>query len=348
MKLILKNIEIAAISSYLPKAEIDLRSLSDEYGMNEVEKIIKATGIESVRVAGDEQTSSDMCIEAVNFLCEKENLERERIDGLIFVSQTPDYILPSTSVVLQHRLGLRKDTLCLDIRYGCSGYIYGLFQAALWINSGACRNVILLVGDTSTRLINPKDRSLRMVFGDAGSATLVTKGEDVMSFAIHSDGSGADRLIVPAGGFRMPISEQTKCIRTDEDGNSRSLEDMYMDGMAIFDFAISNVHTNIQEVLDLNNWDKNDVDLYALHQANKFIVNCIRKKMKLDISKVPINLSHLGNTGPATIPVLLSDVLSSKYFSLEKVIMSGFGVGLSWGSIGCSLKNTRFYKPINK
>ena len=347
MNLDLENIELVAVGSYLPKRKFELRTLYEEYGEIEVEKIIKATGVESIRIADLDQTSSDMCMEAANYLIQKENLDRRKIDGLVFVSQTPDYLLPSTSVLLQHKLGLEQNTICLDIRYGCSGYIYGLFQAALLVNSGACENVLLLAGDTSTRLINPKDRSLRMVFGDAGSASLITKGNGNLAFAIHSDGSGYDKLIVPAGGSRMPISEQTKSIQTDSDGNTRSLENMYMDGMAIFDFAISNVHKNIKEILDVKKWGKDDVDLYALHQANKFIVNCIRKKMKLDISKVPINLSHIGNTGPATIPVLLSDILSSNRSSLKKVVMSGFGVGLSWGSVGCNLENTRFYKPIN-
>lgn len=143
-------------------------------------------------------------------------------------------MLPSTSICLQERLGLTKDTVCMDVHYGCSGYIYGLFQAALWIHSGACANVLLLTGDTTSRIINEHDKSLRMVFGDCGTATMVTQGSHSMGFHIQSDGSGANRLIVPAGGFRTPVSEQSSALAWDEDQNGRTLNDLYMDGLGLF------------------------------------------------------------------------------------------------------------------
>jgi len=289
-----------------------------------------------------------MCFEAAKSLIEKEKLDAEKIDGLVFVSQTVDYILPSTSIILQNRLGLTEDTLCLDIHYGCSGYIYGIFQASLWINSGACNQVLVLSGDTSSRLINPNDKSLRMVFGDCGTATLVTKGNSTIGFSICSDGSGYDRLIVPVGGFRNPKTEKTKELLFDEDNNGRTSEDLFMDGMAIFNFAISKVHLNINSLIEHVGWNKDDVKLYALHQANNFMVNYIRKKLKVDSEKVPLNILNYGNTGPATIPLLLSDSLSSNNTILDKSILCGFGVGLSWGSIACDLSDTHFYEPINK
>ena len=352
MKTKLENIQIAAITSYLPTESLEMSLLAGEFGEREVKNIIEATGIERVRIAREDQTSSDLCFFAASHLIEQEKLLCSEIDGLVFVSQTPDYILPATSILLQDRLGLSKDTVCVDIHYGCTGYIYGLFQAALWISSNACKNVLVLAGDTTSKMIHPKDKSLRMVFGDCGTATLVTRGHSSLGFSICSDGSEYDKLIVPAGGFRTPRSVETKKEVADKDGNVRTAENLYMDGMAIFDFAINNVHTNINELLEYMQWEKNAVDLFALHQANNFMVTYIRKKLKVPPEKVPMNVTNYGNTGPATIPLLFSDLCSEAEAnvsaSLSKVIMSGFGVGLSWGSIAADLSKTRFYRPINK
>ncbi len=348
MKAKIEDIQIAAITAYLPKEKVVLTSLGELFGNKEVENIINATGIEQVHIAGKGETSSDMCFEAANYLINRENLDRAKIGGLVFVSQTPDYILPATSVILQDRLGLSKNTVCLDIHYGCSGYIYGLFQAALWINIGACEQVLVLAGDTTSSMIHGQDKSLRMVFGDSGTATLVTKGNTTMGISINSDGSGYDRLIVPAGGFRTPKSEATKELIYDEDKNGRTSESLFMDGMAIFNFAIFNVHKDINTLIEEVNWNKDDVKLYALHQANSFMLNYIRKKLKVEDYKVPMNVRNYGNTGPATIPLLLADLYHLSDQILDKVILSGFGVGLSWGSIACNLTKTKFYEPLNK
>lgn len=344
MKTIINNIEIKAITSYLPEKKLELSSLSNIYGEQQVEYIIKNTGIKEVHIANEDETAADLCYKAAINLINQHKINIEDIDGLIFVSQTPDYILPSTSVVLQDRLGLSKNTVCIDINYGCSGYIYGIFQAASWINCNACKNVLVLVGDTITKLVNPNDKSLRMVFGDAGTASLVSSGESSMGFVINSDGSDYDKLIVPAGAFRLPISEKTNVPIEDDDKNIRTLENIYMDGMAIFNFAITKVHKNINENIELREWDKNDIGLFALHQANKFMVNYIGKKLKVKPELVPVHIENYGNTGPATIPLLLSE-LGDKY-NTQKTILSGFGVGLSWGSISTDLSNTKFYKPL--
>lgn len=348
MESIIDNIQIKAISSWLPTTVVEMSSLASLYGEKEVGNIIKATGVERVRIAERNMTSSDMCYNAAISLIEKEQIDKTEIDGLVFVSQTSDYILPATSISLQHRLGLGKNTVCIDIHYGCSGFIYGAFQAALWINSGACKNVLVLAGDTTSRMINPNDKSLRMVFGDCGTATLFGKGSHTMGFTICSDGGGADRLIVPAGGFRYPITEETSELKFDEDHNGRTDNDLFMDGTAIFNFAITNVHKNINHLIDNMDWNKEDVGLFALHQANNFMVNYVRKKIKVELDKVPMNVTNYGNTGPATIPLLFSDLCSEREFNLDKVIMSGFGVGLSWGSIATNMVETRFYPPINK
>lgn len=348
MKTQIEGVEIRAVAAWLPTNNLEMKSLISKYGETSVNNIMQTTGITEVRIADKTMTSADMCQEAAEALIEAEGVDKKDIDGLVFVSQTPDYILPSTSTCLQDKIGLSKETVCLDIRYGCSGYIYGLFQAALWIYSGACQNVLVLSGDTNSRIVNENDRSLRMVMGDAGTTTLLSKGSGKMGFHIQSDGSGAEKLIIPAGGFRTPRSAMTNELQWDEDKNGRTLEDMYMDGMAIFGFAINQVPRNVRTLLELAGWDKDEVGLYALHQANKFMVDFIGKKLKVPADKVPVNADKYGNTGPATIPLLLSDICNKRSFDLSKVVLSGFGVGLSWGSISCDLSKTTFYEPINK
>ena len=331
MKVILNNVQVKAVASWLPKNILEMVSLGAEYGDTEVANIMKATGVERARIADKDMCSSDMCQKAAEALMEKDGINKDEIDGLVFVSQTCDWILPSTSIALQDRLGLSKDTVCIDIHYGCSGFIYGLFQAASWITIGACKNVLVLAGDTTSRMMNPNDKSLRMVFGDCGTASLVTVGNTSMGFHIQSDGSGADRLIVPAGGFRLPVSEETSVLKWDEDKNGRTMNDLFMDGMAIFNFAITEVHKNVNSLIEYMDWAKEDVGFYALHQANEFMVNYVRKKLKVAVEVAPANCKDYGNTGPATIPFLLSDVCSQKQYDLKKTIMCGFGVGLSWG-----------------
>lgn len=348
MKTIIQNVQVKAITAWLPEESLSLQTLSSKYGEKDVLNIIKTTGIEQIRIAPTGMTSSDMCQKAAEHLIDVEKIDKSEIDGLVFVSQTPDYVLPVTATCLQDRMGLSKDTVCQDIRYGCSGYIYGLFQAACWISTGACNNVLVLSGDTNSRLVNENDKSLKMVMGDAGTATLVTEGSCPMGFHIQSDGSGAERLIVPAGGFRTPKSSETSELKWDEDKNGRTAEDMYMDGMAIFMFAITKVHKNINTLLELVGWNKEDLSLVALHQANKFMVENIGKKLKVQSGIVPTNVETYGNTGPATIPLLLSDYGSKNRGRYDKVVLSGFGVGLSWGSVTCDLTYTDFYEPINK
>lgn len=349
MKVVLDNIQIKAVSSWLPERRMRMSDLSEEFGANEVATIMRTTGIEEVRIADADMCSSDMCQRAAEHLIVKEGIDRAEIGGLVFVSQTTDWILPSTSVALQDRLGLSEDTVCMDVHYGCSGFIYGLFQAATWIATGACGMVLVLAGDTTSRMMNENDKSLRMVFGDCGTAMLVTSGTGSVGFHIQSDGSGSNRLIVPAGGFRLPVSAATSELVWDEDKNGRTQNDLYMDGMAIFNFAITKVPKNINSLLGMMDWPKEEVGLYALHQANDFMVEYVRRKLKVPKEITPTNCRKYGNTGPASIPLLLSDVCSCPHsYNLSKVVMCGFGVGLSWGSAAADLSGTHFYEPVNK
>ncbi len=350
MKAFFENIRIVGIQAYLPERNFELTDLSVDFGEYEVTKIIETTGIHRVRMAAENETSSDMCFNAAESLIESLGIDRQEITGLIFASQTPDFILPSSAVILQGRLGLSQETVCFDIPYGCSGYIYGLYLASMLISSHSCKNVLVLAGDTSTRMVNPRDKAVKMVFGDAGSATLVTEGTSTISFSIHSDGTRYKDLIIPAGMFRNPSTAATKEVTERENHNWRSDEDIFMDGMEIFDFAIHEVPADINTVIESMNWTKEEVGILALHQANDYMVNYIRKKLKIDKTKTPVAVENYGNTGPASIPLALCESLhdASDTASLKKSILSGFGVGLSWGSIACDLSETHFFKPINK
>lgn len=352
MKCIINNINIQAIATYLPTNILEMNSLIDLYGENNVKMVINATGVERVHVADKEQTASDMCFEAASFLLEKEKINKEEIDALLFVSQTADYRAPATSIILQDRLGLSTEIVCFDIPYGCSGYIYGIFQAATLIGSGTCKNVLVLAGDTTTKMINPKDRAQRMVFGDCGSATIVSKGMGQIGFHICSDGSQHEKVIIPAGGFRIPSSEKTRKEYIDSDGNYRTQENLYMDGSSVFNFIIKFGQQSINTLLQYMKWNKNDVNFFALHQATRFTLSYLRKRLKIDSEKAPINIANYGNTGPTTIPLILTDLCHSESgvetTKWDKVIMSAYGIGLSWGSIACNLSQTHIYKPINK
>lgn len=348
------NVSIKAIATYLPPQGLEMSSLNGVFGEDTVKAVLNATGIERVRVSASEQTASDECYEAACLLLEKENIDKSTIDGLIFVSQTFDHIAPATSIILQGRLGLSNDVLCFDLPFGCSGYINGVTQAAALISSGACHNVLLLAGDTTTKLVNKKDRPHVMVFGDCGSATLISSnvGKNI-SAHVCSNGYDYKTVIVPAGGFRMPSSDNTKIEFADQNGNIRTLENLAMDGDAVFNFIVHCGQESIKNMLEYMQWSVEDVDFYALHQATKFTLSFLRKRLKIDPYKAPINIENYGNTGPTTVPLVLSDLCymnNDKYdtSTFKKVIMSAYGVGLSWGTVACDLSETHIYKPINK
>lgn len=346
LETVFKNICIVGVATVVPEKVLKLDSLSSVYGEEEVRKIIATTGVKEVRITDDSTTASDLCYQSAEHLIEQMDIVKDEIDGLVFVSQTNDYCLPQTSNVLQSRLGLNENVFCLDIRLGCSGYVVGLFQASLLINSGACKNVLVLAGDTTSKLINPKDKSLRMVFGDAGSATYVTRGIDDIGFKIHNKGSGFSELIVPAGGFRKPVSNLTANEIMDQDGNVRSENDLYMNGTEIFNFAINKVPKLVDDLLEKARWSKTEVDLFLFHQANNFMVEYLRRKLKIISEKVPLGVETYGNTGPCSIPLLLSHI-SDKPITKDKVLMCGFGVGLSWAGCYTNLSKTKFFKTID-
>lgn len=347
MQIKLQALNISCISSAIPVNIFDLKSLSEDFGAESVNSIIKSTGISSVRVADQDKTSADYCLIAAKSILKKKGIAPESIDGLIYVSQTPDYLIPQNSFLLQNQLGMTRDAICFDLRIGCSGYIYGVYLASLLISSGSCKKVLVLAGDTSTKIIHPKDRSLRMVFGDAGTASLVESGTTDIWFEFNSNGARFKELFIPAGGSRIPLSDATKQEIIDKDGNYRTQENLFMDGMGIFNFAIVEVPKLVTSLISFSGIEISRIKTFAFHQANTFMVNYLARKLKLPADAVPLVVDGYGNTGPATIPLLLS-VTGQERKEKDQLLFSmlvGFGIGLSWAGMLTDLSKTEFIQP---
>lgn len=341
--------KILAVSSVIPNKIMDLHEYSDMYGSSYIERITESTGINRVRVADIDKTSADYCYEAALKIFECTGICAEEIDGLIFLSESPDYIIPNTAAVLQHRLGIPTNTINMDLRYGCAGYVYGLFQASMLVESGYCKNVLLLAGDTMSKFTHPEDRSLRMVLGDAACATLVSAVADgkPSRYDFFVDGNGVNSLIIPAGGCRMPIKHGvTDVLEFDSEGNGRTKENLYMNGMDVMVFAIRQVPKLINNLLESLNWKTDDVDLFALHQANKIIVDRIVKTLKIDKNKVPLDMKDTGNCGFVSIPLMLCTLFPGVNNNLHKVIACGFGAGLIAAVGAFDFSETNFVKTI--
>ena len=344
MKTIINNIDIKSIATCLPKGILEMSSLKDKFGAKEVEDAIRVAGIERVHVAEVGQTASDLCFEAAELILNTEQIDRSTIDGLVFVSEHPDFHGPATSCVLQGRLGLPKDCVCFDINYGCSGYIYGIFQAATLIGSGACNKVLVLAGNTNSKTVEKDRKSSYMVFGDGGSATVVEKGTGSLGFHIMSNGYEYETVLCPKRGFRYWPDSMNQDFR---------LEGMEMKGDDVFSIIISVGPKSIKEVLSLVGWDKDDVDFFGLHQATKVSLDFMGTKLKLaHPERAPFDIMNYGNTSPTTVPLVLTDwpcrAEGIDTSTWHKVILSAYGIGLSWGSIACDLSKTKIYRPINQ
>lgn len=355
MKHSFTHLRIRAIAAAIPRQRLNLRELGARHGREEVERIIATTGIESVRVAPPGVCASDLCVAAAQGILNATGILPSAIDAVVFISQTPDYRLPATSATLQHRLGLPQDALAFDLNSGCAGYIYGLLQAALLLTSGCCRRVLVLAGDTTTRLIHPDDKSVRMVFGDAGSATLVDAGAPEgeaaagpLHLCLKTDGGGAPFLMVPAGGFRQPADPEAAAVRDDGNGNRRAALDLFMDGMEILNFSMREVPPAVDNALALAGWNRQDTGAFILHQANRFMVEYLRRKMQLPSAAVPVTMKDTGNTGPASIPLALAldhSRLAAEQ-RLQRCVLCGFGSGLAWGAAAVDLSQTLILDPL--
>lgn len=329
---------ISGIVTCVPPEE---RSIDDElelFGGNarQIARLKKTIGLDKRRVVAPGTTAADLCHSAALDLLEKCELEPEAIDAIVCVTQTPDYAQPCNAAVLHGRLGMGESCAALDVNLGCSGYVYGLWMAHMMIASGGCRRVLLLAGDTISRITNPRDRAVAPLFGDGGSATLVEASEEKSSswFSLQTDGSGFENLIVPAGGFRCPSGPDTRVEEEDEDGNIRCAENLCMDGAGVFNFSIRAEPVSVRDIVAYAGLDLESIDHFVFHQANRYILGNISKRLGLDPAKVPMKtVERYGNQSSASIPAAICEELSAELTSNDRrLLLSGFGVGLSWAS----------------
>ncbi|WP_042165719.1 3-oxoacyl-ACP synthase III family protein [Paenibacillus gorillae] len=338
----ISNVSIKGISCALPRHKYDVEQFSDVFSQKDIKKVTNMVGTKYFYRTDETQTTADLCVSAAEILIEKLSWDRNEIDGIIFVTQTPDYLLPATSGIIQHRLGLPETCLTLDISLGCSGYVYGLMTASQFVSTGSCKKMLVLVGDTISKIISERDRSVAFLFGDAGTATALeydaTAGN--ITFTSGSRGSGEKNLIVPVSGFRNRRNHTSSLKVPDKDGNLRSKEELFMNGSEIFNFTIEKVPPLINETIESHGWTLDDPDYYIFHQANKYMINYLSQKIGVEKSKVPINIEKFGNTSSASIPLVLVDFLGEKLKdNSTKVCLAGFGVGYSWAGAAIDLKN---------
>lgn len=321
---------IKAIKCFIPPYTLDNNALQEQLKDSCVEKTAKGVGVSNRHIASNDTTAGDMAVEAANKLFEKSGIKREEIDFIIMATQSPDHFLPPTACIIQDKLNIPTTAGAFDFDLGCSGYVYGLAIAGSFVDSGLAKNVLLLTGDTITRFIHPEDNN-RVLFGEAASATVVSMNGFVRigKFEKGSDGSGADCLIVKNGAARHLARTGHETL--DNEGNTRRDDYFYMDGSSVFNFTIDRVPSLINETLRQNEISLEEVDHVVLHQANKFMLNTLRKVCHIPKDKFYINLENTGNTTSTTIPLALEDCLDKRLFKNgDKVLIAGFGVGLSW------------------
>lgn len=334
--LVLEHVTLKGIAAAVPSQAINNIDY-DHVSIAERELFIKTTGIKERRVASKTTSTSDMCFEPAVQLLHKLNWKPEDIDVVIMVTQSPDYFIPGSAVILQHKLGFKKSCLAFDINLGCSGYVYGLYVLGNLLSSGQLKKGLLLVGDKSTVSTAYTDKSAYPLFGDAGSASALEFDAEAkpMYFNLASDGSGKDAINIEHGGSRHGIQDDTFVLQEIEPGIAREKRHLKLDGIEIFNFALREVPPNINELYQKSGQDITATDYFVFHQANRLINESVRKKLKLtDTSKVPYSITKYGNTSSASIPLTIITEIADELNEKNKTLcLSGFGVGFSWGSV---------------
>ena len=323
---------IKALSYYLPEKVVTNEVLVRDFPEWSVDKVAAKVGVNSRHVAAENETAGDMAEKAALRLFAEYNISPKDIDFILLCTQSPDYFLPSTSCILQHKLGIPTTAGAFDYNLGCSGCVYGLAMAKGIIAAGIAKNVLLLTAETYTKYLHPSDKSNRSIFGDGAAACLVsTEGmAEIGEFSLGTDGEGAEKLIVRSGAARC--KQPTRLSSIDDEGHTRHDDFLYMDGGGIFNFTLDSVPMMMKEALKKNGTNTNSIDLFVFHQANKFMLNTIRKVCVLPKEKFYINLEETGNTVSSTVLIALKQCIESgKLHEGMNVMIAGFGVGLSWG-----------------
>ena len=329
------RLNIKSIDYYLPENILSNEDMKKENPHWDIEKVSEKSGVFNRHIASKDQTAYDLSLKACANLVETNELND--IDGIIFCTQSPDYIMPSNSFLLHRDLGLDRDVFCFDFNHACAGYIYSLKMSEAFMRANMAKKILLVNADTYSKYIHEKDRSTRVLFGDAAAVTLVEREDDgrgIIDIDIGSDGNGWNKFWIEAGGMRMPKSEYTSKETSDRGGNIKTKEKISMDGMGVWSFINSVAPKQIKNMLEKNSISIDDIDQIIFHQASKMTLDSVVRSLKLDKDKVFININNLGNTVSASIPIALKDAIDEKKVSRGSlVILSGFGVGLSYWTI---------------
>lgn len=330
-----ENIGIKGIAGAVPAHTIDNLSYTETFSAEDAKEIVEKTGIYERRFVTDGTCSSDLCYAAAEKLIQDLNVDKEEIDLLIFISQTPDYRMPATSIILQNKLGLPKSTAAFDVSLGCSAFVYGLSMAYSYMMQGSFRKALILDGETRSKIYSPKDRKTAFLFGDGGVAAILEKDEKYGKsyFSLHSDGAKENLIKVDAGGYRNPSSPETiKEKVVDEHGNMRSDEHGYMNGADVFNFVIQEIPKDFKGIVSKSGKKIEEIDYFLFHQANKYMNGYLAKKLKLPTKKIPSSIAKFGNTSSVSIPLTIVSELKDKLDGKKTAVLCGFGVGMSWAT----------------
>ena len=331
-----KNVGIKALAACVPSRVIDNYHYDlDIWPEEEVKKVVDKVGVAERRFVDDGTCASDLCFAAAERLIADNNIDKSEIDLLVFLSQTPDYRMPATSILLQDRLSLPMSTMAFDISLGCSGFISALSIVYSMMQNNGFRKALLLNGETRSKVYSRKDRREAFIFGDAGVAALIERDERFgeSHFSLNSDGSRGDLIMIPGGGYRhMSSAETIKEKVVDEYGNVRTDEQGRMNGADVFNFVIVEVPKDIKRLLAATGEDIQKLDYYVFHQANAFINNYIAKKMKLDKERIPWTIQKYGNTSSVSVPLTIASELKNKMAGEKRLLLSAFGVGMAWAT----------------
>ena len=331
------GIIIKSIEYYLPEQIINNEDLQRENSQWDMSKVIDKSGVLERHIALKDETALDLSQVACDKLFSNKENDKTSIDGIIYCTQSPDYIMPSNSFLIHKYLDLTDNVFAYDFNHACTGFIYGLSMASAFIVSGMATEILLITADTYSKYINKADRSARVLFGDGAAGTIIRTSDinkGIIDIDLASSGKNFDMFYIPAGGMREPKSRETAKKIRDSIGNIRAREDIYMDGMRVWSFVNSKVPKQINELLKRNKLDIKDIDLFIFHQASQITIDSLVKILRLDIEKVFINISNIGNTVSASIPIAIKDASDKGRIKQgNKVVLSGFGVGMSYGSI---------------
>lgn len=343
-----ENKKITGILTVIPKREVLFEDEIENYSFSRAKsmKLKRAMGYKKRRIVEDGVCASDIAIYGFKYLFENKLLEKDDIDVLLYVSQSPDQFMPPTSNIIQGELGLKEDMVCLDINQGCAGFVVGLQQAFLFLDQENVNKVVLVNADVLSHKVSPRDRNSNPLIGDAASITVVERSDDGSEIfsSLKMDGASAKVLQIPAGGFRMPSSTETSVMVEDENGNFRSLDNLVMEGYTVFNFVQTKVPPMIEEIVERSGMAIDSIDYFLFHQPNRFMLHKLADKIGIERDKMPANIvENFGNASSVSIPTNISFNLGKELVTnCYKTCLAGFGVGLSWGAMVMDLGGLDF------